>query len=820
MSSKLSEKFINIFFIAFLILLLCAWLIHPTENVKVSYESSKTNYLQWNYDISNKNIPVSDSLLIVKANSSCTIYAILPDVIMPETCLGFYDAGFELEVSIDDKMIYATEKGLQRKFGHETSHIWRRFDILQEYAGKKITIKLINPHSEDLNINCNKIYLCYKNDIPYKILTTSFWSYIISSIYLILTIVFAAAALFLYQSQHKSPAKTMLSLAGISLCLNLWIFFYSSITQLFISSASVKFAISVIAFFMLPVALGCYFREVLPTGKKAFTIYISIYEFCVILAIIFNFIRIAHIMYFLYLVYIFFYILLILVARYEYLEIKKNKDLSHLGTAIVFILISIISGVGILKYVTSYQSTVPVYVGAASLLSFIAVIITEGQQNFRLYKQTQKIRNFREVARIESVTGGDSRIVAEEWLEEISKLGTEKNIWMIHMNLIDFSSVNAMMGWNNGDKILKDIYALNRKVLNGKDLECSMGSANYIFLLTNLENINEFCLATTEHLTNYLEKNWNGLLLSAKYAAIKVNKDDKLDQLLDSVQFAYTSSLAEYNKTSNCYYFTERCREQAKHNLELESNVQNALEKDEFKMYLQPKIDPKTDQVVGAEALVRWSNHKIGLIPPVEFIPVLEESGQVVDVDFFMFRKVCEYLVYRKEHNLPEIVISVNVSKYGITKTGFFETYKKLIEDMKVPANCLEFEFTESMAFTEMEAIETLIQEIHATGAKVSMDDFGSAYSNIGAIGRLKFDVVKLDKQFFDNGFPNNNQDYILVRGLINVFHDMKIKVVCEGIEQETQKRALKDLGADLIQGYFYSRPMLAEEFTKWMEDR
>ena len=146
----------------------------------------------------------------------------------------------------------------------------------------------------------------------------------------------------------------------------------------------------------------------------------------------------------------------------------------------------------------------------------------------------------------------------------------------------------------------------------------------------------------------------------------------------------------------------------------------------------------------------------------------------------------------------------------------FFKKYREIIRELDVPTEYLEFEITESMAYDDMEKVRQLIDEMHEVGAKVSMDDFGSAYSNLGVFGTLGFDVVKFDKSFFSQNFPNDEKEYVLIKGLIGVFHDLGIEVVCEGIETEEQKNALVELHADLIQGYYYAKPLAENEFTIW----
>ena len=244
--------------------------------------------------------------------------------------------------------------------------------------------------------------------------------------------------------------------------------------------------------------------------------------------------------------------------------------------------------------------------------------------------------------------------------------------------------------------------------------------------------------------------------------------------------------------------------------------LQNALQQREFEMYLQPKVNPKTGRIGGAEALVRWNSPIYGRLQPDSFIPFLEYSGMILEIDLYMFRRVCELLHHWKVSGVEPVVISVNVSKYDMEYPKLLEEYDRILEETEAPAEYLELEITENMAYHDVERMHRLLDWTHKRGARCAMDDFGKAYSNLNAIQELEFDTVKLDKCFFRNDFPRQERGKKIVWGLLELFRSLDIEVVAEGVETEEQKLALEQMDCELIQGYYYSKPLPVAVFEAY----
>lgn len=248
--------------------------------------------------------------------------------------------------------------------------------------------------------------------------------------------------------------------------------------------------------------------------------------------------------------------------------------------------------------------------------------------------------------------------------------------------------------------------------------------------------------------------------------------------------------------------------------------LRNALENQEFEMYLQPKVSPKTAKIGGAEALIRWNNPVYGMLPPDQFLPMLEHSGLIVQVDLYMFRKVCGLLHRWECEGIEPIVISVNVSKADMEYDGILAEYDRIMEETGAPAQYLELEFTEDMSYSDMPRMQRILQWIHEKGARCAMDDFGKAYSNLNVIQELEFDTIKLDKCFFKEDFPNEERGKKIVSGLLEMFQAIGVSVVAEGVETKAQKQELKKMNCELIQGYYYSKPLPVERFEKFWKER
>jgi len=232
----------------------------------------------------------------------------------------------------------------------------------------------------------------------------------------------------------------------------------------------------------------------------------------------------------------------------------------------------------------------------------------------------------------------------------------------------------------------------------------------------------------------------------------------------------------------------------------------------EFKVYYQPKYDVNTENIVGAEALVRWQKPDGTLISPGAFIPLFERDGLVVHLDEYVFENVCQFQKERMENKLPMVPISVNLSRASIHFNDVVEHYVDIVNQKQIPFECVPIELTESATLYSEKILEITDQLVKA-GFKLHMDDFGSGYSSLTSLNELNFSTVKLDKSLID--YIDQMRGKKIVQQAIDLGHGLDMKVVAEGVESKEQKDCLKEMHCDMIQGFYYSKPLKQEDFRR-----
>lgn len=252
----------------------------------------------------------------------------------------------------------------------------------------------------------------------------------------------------------------------------------------------------------------------------------------------------------------------------------------------------------------------------------------------------------------------------------------------------------------------------------------------------------------------------------------------------------------------------------------LENNMPGSLKNHEFIVYLQPKIDILNYEIAGAEALIRWQHPEKGLILPGEFIPVFEENGFIINLDYYVLENVCVLLEKWKAEGKPLFPISVNLSRRHLFHGDTVERISAIVSQYDVETSLIEVELTES-AFDNcnVATIQKLLDDLHESGFTVSVDDFGAGYSSLSLLKDLPIDVLKIDKSFFD-GYTNCKTEKmaILLESVISLSRRLGIKTVSEGVETQQQLNLLLQLGCDLVQGFYFARPMLPEHLEKLLE--
>ncbi len=275
------------------------------------------------------------------------------------------------------------------------------------------------------------------------------------------------------------------------------------------------------------------------------------------------------------------------------------------------------------------------------------------------------------------------------------------------------------------------------------------------------------------------------------------------------------------NKTSGnnkCMIFSDALMDEYRKRLRYISELNYAMETGELQVYIQPKTLAKSNEVVGGEALIRWIKPNNQTIYPNDFIPVFEKSGDIIELDYFVYREVCKYLRRRMDAGLPVVPISVNVSTLHLRDDAIKEYLDALLEEYKIPAKYFELELTENVYIDDVSKALELLAWCKERGIRMAMDDFGSGYSSLNILDEVPIDVMKIDRSFLKNQSLTNN-DKIILECVINMADKLDITTVCEGVENAEQLAFLCGAGCDVIQGYYIGKPMPMSAFDCFLEE-
>jgi diguanylate cyclase (GGDEF)-like protein len=427
--------------------------------------------------------------------------------------------------------------------------------------------------------------------------------------------------------------------------------------------------------------------------------------------------------------------------------------------------------------------------------------------------QNRSKKKLERIAYVDEVTGGNNWQKFKQETEVIRDRNSLRSFVLLTFDIDQFRFINEEYGQQTGDALLRLIMVILKANI-GKNESCCRVAADHFALLCGWTTRARI----TQRIRNFLEiLNVQKETLGIKEKVvchfglyvIEQNAKD-LEKIREKANMARNE--AKRSENNSWFFYSDEFREKIGHEKEIIDSMEWALEQGEFEMYLQPKYDLHENRYCGCEALARWNRPQKGLISPAEFIPIFEQTGFVKKLDMFMIEAACQTLKRWEEKGCPEMRISVNASRKNLIKAGFVEEVMAILNRHQVRSDCIEIELTEYCIFEDVDRMIEVGNSFRAGGVKVSMDDFGSGYSSINLLGTLPLDVIKIDQGFF-RGKIKNAQTLVVVRTMIDLIKKLGMTVVAEGIETEEEVKMLKALDCDIIQGYYYGKPMTVADF-------
>lgn len=415
------------------------------------------------------------------------------------------------------------------------------------------------------------------------------------------------------------------------------------------------------------------------------------------------------------------------------------------------------------------------------------------------------------------VTGGLNRngfLRQGKQILENSK--SEQKFAVLIFNLKGFKAINEFFGTSGGDELLQEMYNHFQKSSLKPMLTARM-ERDIFACLIDCEDLDYICL--TDLCKNVFTKEEKSIHVYIK-CGIYLVEDKSMDvsTMCDYAKIAMHYIVDEYLKPY--VVFHESMRTKYIIQSEVQGRIQNAIENEEFQVYYQPIYDAKTKEIVSAEALVRWNYPENGIIMPSTFVPILEESGQITSVDYYVLNKVKDFLVNRKERGEWVVPVSVNISGIDLYDDNFMKFLQKELKENQEQNIDIRIEVTETSHVALLEKEEVLREALGESGTKLLLDNFGGSYSPFTTVRKYDFDGIKLDMGFVQKiGTSSENKVKTIIYSLIDLFHQMDIKVIAEGVETKNQMDFLCQHGCDFVQGYYFSKPLTQNEFEHFLEE-
>jgi len=439
---------------------------------------------------------------------------------------------------------------------------------------------------------------------------------------------------------------------------------------------------------------------------------------------------------------------------------------------------------------------------------------------------TERLRaeeKLRQLAHFDTLTGLPNRVLFYDRLRH-ALAQAKRNGWITGVMFMDvdrFKNINDTLGHDVGDQLLRQVSQRLSGSVRAADTVGRLGGDEFAIVLSNLTSADDASVVAEKimaHFNQPFRLDGSEIFVTTSIGITLYPKDGlEQDVLLKNADAAmYRAKEAGRNTYQ---YYTPEMSARASTLLMLEGALRKALERDEFLLHFQPKASVATGNITGVEALLRWRHPERGLVSPAEFIPVLEETGLIVQASEWVLNAVCAQLAAWKGAGVRQVPVAVNLSARQFLARDLGATIKRILEHHGVSPSLIELEITESsLMVNPVEATRTL-EYLKSLGVSLSIDDFGTGYSSLGYLKRFPLDALKIDRSFVRDITTDSN-DATITLAVISMAHSLGLKVIAEGVENAEQLAFLAKHGCDQIQGYYLARPLPADECTRALVER
>jgi diguanylate cyclase (GGDEF)-like protein len=460
---------------------------------------------------------------------------------------------------------------------------------------------------------------------------------------------------------------------------------------------------------------------------------------------------------------------------------------------------------------STYRLLQNVMLAATPALLMLGIVLS-----LRILQQRKRMEErVNHMAFHDELTSLPNRLMLSQRLDQAlsrhRRAGTQLAI--LFLDLDRFKVINDSLGHEIGDVLLRQVADRLRAQSREGDTVARMGGDEFVVLIENPENLADIA-ARAKRLVEQLSAPY---LLGAKdrhvtlSIGISVFPADGSDaqSLLKAADVAMYR--AKDSGRDNYMFYSAAMNVHTVEQLELESDLRHALERDEFLLHYQPKVEIATGKITGVEALLRWNHPRRGLVPPMEFIPLAEETGLIVPIGEWVLATACAQTKSWQDQDLPKLDVAVNLSARQFADPMLLPKLTQIIRASGLDPSSLELEITESLVMSHGESAVAVLQKLKSIGVRIAIDDFGTGYSSLAYLKRFPIDTIKVDRSFIRD-IPADRGDKLITRAIIAMAHSLKLRVVAEGVETADQLRFLRSERCETVQGFFLHRPLPAAE--------
>ncbi|HGT9378377.1 TPA: EAL domain-containing protein [Clostridioides difficile] len=445
-----------------------------------------------------------------------------------------------------------------------------------------------------------------------------------------------------------------------------------------------------------------------------------------------------------------------------------------------------------------------VYAVLSIVLIFVAIIF------YIIYIKKSNEKEILSLAYEDKVTyiGNQNKFYRECSKYLLDKLSL--NYIIVYFDINNFKMINDTFGYEFGDNLLITIAKALKEELTEGEVYARL-SSDYFAIFCDYKNGRNKIIRKLDNIRSNIESNLSIVFEISLCVGIYFVEEGEVD-IQKAVNKANMARSVAKGKNINYAIYNEDVRNKLSEESMILDDIKIALVKNQFEVYYQPKFSLVTGEMIGSEALIRWNHPEHGFISPAVFIPIAEKSKLILKIGRFVFERVCNDLYEWKKQGKKIVPVSVNLSRVELYQPDIVKFINKTIKMYNLSSDFIEIEITETVAINELNILKNVLNELRTYGFSISMDDFGTGYSSISCLRDMPIDILKLDKSFL-GGIEHDERSRNIAKSIVSLAKSLDLVVIIEGVESKEQAELMKQFGCDLVQGFYFARPMPAKNF-------